>query len=75
MDETTVSFASSYDKIAKEWIVEVSRPLVTSDTDVEGFGPIDKQFSLDESYRIAFAVGIEAKERLPEYTRQLTGEF
>ena len=24
--------------------------------DVEGFGPIDKQFSLGESYKIAFAV-------------------
>ena len=51
-----VSSASSYNEITKEWIVEVSRPLVTLDVDVEGFGPIDKQFSLGESYKIAFAV-------------------
>ena len=51
-----VSSVSSYNEDTKEWIVEVSRPLVTSDTDVEGFGPIDKQFSLGESYKIAFAV-------------------
>ena len=51
-----VSSASSYNETTKEWIIEVSRSLITSDTDVEGFGPIDKQFILGDSYKIAFAV-------------------
>ncbi len=45
-----------YDTQTKEWIVEISRSLVTDDTDVEGFGMIDKQFESNKDYKISFAV-------------------
>jgi cytochrome c oxidase subunit 2 len=46
----------SYDVETKEWIVEITRSLITDDTDVEGFGVIDKQFESGKDYKISFAV-------------------
>ncbi|MFB5620635.1 MAG: ethylbenzene dehydrogenase-related protein, partial [Nitrosopumilus sp.] len=45
-----------YDADAKEWIVEVSRFLVTEDVDVPGFGMMDKQFTVGNEYKIGFAI-------------------
>ncbi|KFM19712.1 Nitrous-oxide reductase protein [Marine Group I thaumarchaeote SCGC AAA799-P11] len=45
-----------YDMNAKEWTVEISRLLVTGDTDVPGFGMTDKQFAVGNEYKIGFAI-------------------
>jgi len=45
-----------YDSNAGEWIVEVSRLLVTEDTKVPEFGMMDKQFTVGNEYKIGFAI-------------------
>lgn len=45
-----------YDSESKEWIVEISRSLTTSDNNIGEFGTIDKQFETGKEYKIAFAV-------------------
>jgi DMSO reductase family type II enzyme heme b subunit len=45
-----------YDSDAGEWIVEVSRFLITDDTEVPEFGMMDKQFTIGNEYKIAFAI-------------------
>lgn len=45
-----------YDSESKEWIVEVSRSLNTDDVDIGEFGVIDKQFEVNDEYKVAFAV-------------------
>lgn len=54
--ENNLVASGVYDSDSKEWIVEISRILVTEDNEVEGFGVIDKQFDVDDEYKIAFAV-------------------
>ena len=51
-----LSAVGIFDDESQEWIVEISRVLVSGDTAVEGFGMIDKQFTPGNEYKIGFAV-------------------
>ncbi|NIQ20236.1 MAG: hypothetical protein GTN95_08625 [Gammaproteobacteria bacterium] len=51
-----LSAVGVFDEESQEWIVEISRNLVSGDTAVEGFGMIDKQFTPGSEYKIGFAV-------------------
>ncbi|MCV0400125.1 MAG: ethylbenzene dehydrogenase-related protein [Nitrosarchaeum sp.] len=54
--ENNLTAVGVYDPTTKEWIVEVSRSLLTEDIDVTGFGMMDKQFTVGEEYKIGFAI-------------------
>lgn len=54
--ENNLAAVGVYDPTTSEWVVEVSRSLLTEDIKVPGFGMMDKQFTVGEEYKIGFAI-------------------
>lgn len=54
--ENNLTAIGVYDSTTNEWVVEVSRSLLTEDIEVPRFGMMDKQFTVGEKYKIGFAI-------------------
>lgn len=48
--------AGQYNASTKTWTVEIVRPLQTNDTNIKGFGEIDKQLQIGKTFNISFAI-------------------